>query len=55
MELVGRYPRASTTELLFILEEALRDFTGSREQEDDITLMALKIRERSPTRRFAFE
>lgn len=55
MELVKKYPRASTRELLFILEETLRDFTGSREQEDDITMMALKIRERSPARRLAFE
>lgn len=54
-EVIKKYPRASTRELLFILEETLREFTRSRELDDDVTMMALKIRERQPTRRLPFE
>jgi len=51
---IKRYPRASTRELLVILKEALVDFTRTRDYDDDITLMALKVREQQASRKAAF-
>lgn len=38
-----RYGRTGVTELLDIIIESLKDFTRSAEQEDDITMVALKV------------
>jgi sigma-B regulation protein RsbU (phosphoserine phosphatase) len=54
MEILKRYPRASSRELLFMLKESLVDFTRTREYDDDLTLMALKVRDTSVSRKTAF-
>ena len=54
MEIVKKYPKASTKELLFMLKESLVDFARSREYDDDITMMALKVREPQLSRKTTF-
>jgi len=44
-EVLKRYARTSTSELLEITIESLNDFTREREQEDDITMLAFKVRD----------
>jgi sigma-B regulation protein RsbU (phosphoserine phosphatase) len=53
MSLLKRYGRSPAQELVEIVMEALKDFTRGAEQEDDITLLALKYREPQPTTRVA--
>ncbi len=53
MSLLKQYARSSAQELVEIVMEALKDFTRGAEQEDDITLLALKYREPQPTTRVA--
>jgi len=53
MSLLKQYARSPAQELVEIVMEALKDFTRGAEQEDDITLLALKYREPQPTTRVA--
>ena len=53
MALLKQYARSPAQELVEIVMEALKDFTRGAEQEDDITLLALKYREPQPTTRVA--
>ncbi|MBN1808047.1 MAG: PP2C family protein-serine/threonine phosphatase [Planctomycetes bacterium] len=55
MEIVKKYPRASSRELIFLLKETLLDFTRSREYDDDITIVALKLRDQPVSRKIAFD
>jgi len=53
MALLKQYARSPAQELVEIVEEALKDFTRGAEQEDDITMLALKYRAPQPTTRVA--
>jgi sigma-B regulation protein RsbU (phosphoserine phosphatase) len=53
-EIIKKYPKASTKELLFMLKETLVDFTRSRDYDDDITMMALKVRDPQLSRKASF-
>jgi len=53
MALLKQYARSPAQELVEIVMEALKDFTRGAEQEDDITILALKYRAPQPTTRVA--
>jgi hypothetical protein len=55
-DVLKRYARTSCTELVDITVESLNDFSRSREQEDDITMVALKVKDpQALTRTARFE
>ncbi len=56
MAVLERYSRTTATELVEIVRESVDDFTRARELEDDITILALKVREvQAITRTARFE
>jgi sigma-B regulation protein RsbU (phosphoserine phosphatase) len=44
-ELLQRYSRTSAGELLEIVIESMQDFTRAREQDDDITMVAVRVKD----------
>jgi sigma-B regulation protein RsbU (phosphoserine phosphatase) len=52
-DVLKRYARTTTKELVEIMIESLNDFSRSREQEDDITMVALKVKDPNAVTRTA--
>ena len=53
LDVLARYSRTSAKELLDIVAESMRDFTRISEEEDDITQVADKVRDRQAASRTA--
>ncbi len=55
LELIGRYGRSNAKQLIRVVKESLADFSHSGEQEDDITVVALRARPLTKKARFEDE